>query len=384
VNESAGHAKVMALLAQNNIYAMVSLVSPQVCVNRLDPYYSLALYNRLTTIANEFCQYANTFAFEVGNEVVFPGNIYANSNNDAQKANQIITADAAVMKSMICDLKAYIVAHNLRAVPVGMAMQDGPTSTLTAWGGIGTDIVAEYYACGEPVQAADFIGINTYRYIPGNPMSSYDGLADEVTSIPVPVFLTESGGNNNNPPTVVRDWKIVPQMYSEELLYNNFSGQIAYDFFEEGNYFGLYNESPQPSVGPVAPGTLTPTQFGGAANLSAEFGSVVSNIPPMPSSVTTPSACPTNCNPPLIHYPNTHITIQNFADVPLVAVQGNVVIDSSTPSSVPVTLSNQRTLYILDQAQNWALVCQVAPNNITEGMTVMNNLQWGGSCNISP
>jgi hypothetical protein len=346
----------------------------------------------LTTIANEFCKYANTFAFEVGNEVVFPGLIYAELNNDADKANQTSTADAAVMKSMVRDLKAYIASNNLREVPVGMAMQDGPTSTLTSWGGIGTDIVAEYYACGDTSQAADFIGINTYRYIPGNPMTSYDGLADEVTSIPVPVFLTESGGNNSNPPTIARDWKIVPQMYSEELLYNNFSGQIAYDFFEEGNSFGLYEESPQPSVGSVAPGTLTPTPFGGAANLSAEFGKVVSTIPPMPSSVQTPSTCPAKCSPPLIGslIPNTNITIQNFADVPLVAVQGQGVIanlpassNSSTPSSVLVKLSNQRTLYILNQANNWALVCKVAPNNITAGMTVMNNVQWGGSCNIS-
>lgn len=391
VEESAKHAKVMELLAQNNIYVMVSLVSPQVSLNRLNPYYSLALYLRLTTIADEFCGYANTFAFEVGNEVVFPGNIYQNSNNDAQKANQIITADAAVMKSMIRDLKAYIAANNLRAVPVGMAMQDGPTNTLAAWGGIGTDIVAEYYACGDSSQSADFIGINSYRYIPGNPMTSYDGLADEVKTIPVPVFLTESGGNNAEPPTVVRDWDIVPQMYSEELLYNNLSGQIAYDFFEEGNNFGLYAEQPPPSTGTVSSGTLTPTEFGGAANLSAKFGEVVSTVPPMPGSVTTPSTCPEKCNPTLIGslIPNTNITIQNFADVPLVAVQGQGVIanlpassNSSTPSSVSVKLSNQRTLYILDQANNWGLVCKVAPDNITEGMTVMNNLQWGGSCNI--
>jgi hypothetical protein len=392
VDESAGHTKVMEMLAQNNIYAMVSLVNTAVSVNRLKPYYSLALYNRLTALAGKFCQYDNTFAFEVGNEVVFPGNIYANSNNDAQKANQIITADAAVIKAMIGDVKAYIASQSLRAVPVGVAMQDGPSNTLTAWGGIGTDIVAEYYACGEASQAADFIGINTYRYIPRNPMASYDGLADEVTSIPVPVFLTESGGNNANPPTVERDWKIVPQMYTEELLYNNLSGQIAYDFFEEGNYFGLYNESPLPSTGTVGAGQLKPTKFGGAANLGVEFGKVASKIPPMPKSVTTPSVCPTKCNPSpagsLI--PNTNVTIQNFADVPLVAVQGQGVIadlpassGSSNPSSVQVKLSNQRTLYILNQADNWTLVCQVAPNNITEGMTVMNNLAWGGSCNIS-
>jgi hypothetical protein len=390
VNAAADHSKVMELLAQNNIYAMVSLVKPpNECVNRNNPYYSLALYNRLTRIASVFCKYANTFAFEVGNEVVYPGLIYADLHKDADKANQTITTDAAVMKSMIRDLKAYIAANNLRAVPVGMAMQDGPTNTVASWGGIGTDIVAEYYACGEPSQAADFIGINSYRYLPGGPMSAYDGLADEVVSIPVPVFLTESGGN---PPNIDRDWKIVPQMYSEELLYNNLSGQVAYDFFEEGYGFGLYIESPPPSVGPVASGTLTPTQFGGAANLSAEFGKVVSTIPPMPRSVTTPSACPAKCNPPLIGSlaPNTNITIQNFANVQLVAVQGQGVVanlpassNPSTPSSVQVTLSNQRALYILDQAQNWALVCKVSPNNITEGMTVMNNAPWGGSCNIS-
>lgn len=391
VDESASHQKVMELLAKNNIYAIVSVVNSKVSVNRMQPYYSNALYQRMTAIANEFCKYDNTLSLEVGNEVVFPGNIYANSKNNADLANQTIINDAAVIKSMISDLKAYITSNNLRAVPVGMAMQDGPTNTLEAWGGIGTDTVAAYYACGDSSQSADYIGINTYRYIPGNPMASYDGLADEVKTIPVPVILTESGGNNANPPTVVRDWKIVPQMYSEKLLYDNFSGQIAYDFFEEGNDFGLFKESPQPSKGSVASGSLTQTEFGGAANLSSEFGSVVSTIPPMPDSVQTPSACPTNCNPPLVGslIPNTQITIENYATTQLVAVQGQDVIanlpaapDASKPTSTSVEVSNQRTLYILDKNNNWTLVCKVSPENITGGMTVKNNVNWGGSCNF--
>lgn len=388
VDESKDHSIVMSMLAAKNIYVMVGLVNPQVSIDRNNPSYTLALYNRVCTVAKEFCQYDNTLAFSVGNEVVFPGEIYTYANKNASEANQIIVKDALVMKSLIRDLKAYIKTNKLRSVPVGMAMQDGPSNTVASWGGIGTDVVAMFYACGNPEQAADFIGINSYRYVNGKkpgPMNAYDGLANEVANIPVPVFLTESGGFET--PPFERDWAIVPQMYTEALLSQNLSGQVAFQFFNKQENMGLFIETPSASANPCpSNGSLEPTKLGGAVNLRRNFGRVSSKVPSMPSPVTTPSACPTKpIFPPLLPCPapSINITIQNYAPLALVAVQNNVVIaqlpagTSILPSSTPVIANNTQTLYIQNEQANWEAVCQLAFNNINEGMVISNQVAWG-------
>ena len=61
-------------------------------------------------------------------------------------------------------------------------------------------MVAQYYAAGSADERVDYIDINTYRYVNTSsghgPLNAYDGLATEVVNLPVPVFLTESGGLN--------------------------------------------------------------------------------------------------------------------------------------------------------------------------------------------
>jgi len=114
--------------------------------------------------------------------------------------------DAAVQKSLIRDAKQYLKSKG-RAIPVGMAMQDGPTESIppSEAGLVGTEVVAQYYACGANDERADYIGINSYRYVPGGPMDAYDGLARAVKTFPVPAFLAESGALGTN----ARDWLIV-------------------------------------------------------------------------------------------------------------------------------------------------------------------------------
>lgn len=400
IDENKPHKKVMDLLAKNNIYVMVGMVTPTVSVNRMDPKYTLDIYNRLAKIAKEFCGYPNTFAFSVGNEVVFPGEIYTLSGDNATNANNTIKSDAQVMKSMIKDLKKYMRDNNLRSVPVGMAMQDGPTSTLSAWKGIGTDTVAAYYAGGDKKHRADFIGINSYRYVNGKtpgPMSSYNGLATEVETIPVPVFLTESGGFEN--PPVERDWAIVPEMYKTELS-NQLSGQIAFQFFEKGAGFGLYNESPAASVNSSSTDTnsvtpLSQTKLGGAANLSTEFKNAKDNVPAMPPTVADPSTCPKACDPSYVPCPapTINITVENYSDVVIKAVQGGTVLatlpaksgPSPTPVSVQVNGIDNLLLQENPKTNVWIPVCQVAADKLTDGLVVKNDVAWGTSavCSIS-
>lgn len=405
VHDAKSHAKVMALLAANNIYVMVGMMNSAVSINRNTPVYSPKMEKRICQIATEFCAYPNTFAFSVGNEVEFPGEIYNYTKNNGTTANQIILTDALVMKLLIKMLKAYMQTNSLRMVPVGMAMQDGDTSTLNAWKGIGTDLIAQLYAYGDVTERADFIGINTYAYIPGGPMIAYDRLAQEVEgtyaavpeednlNIPVPVFLTETGGFGT--PIVERDWAIVPQMYTEATLYNNLSGQIAFQFFEKGAGFGLYTESPAAAVNPVTPPSpiipLPVTTTGGAANLSTEFGAVISDTVPMPSvnpaSIIFPTALQQKTTPTFSAQLVT-ITINNYATIPLVAVQNGTTIaklppaEGTTPSTTSVIALYAFEL-LIQNPSGWALICSVPAATIAQGLVVNTNVVWGQPCNCT-
>lgn len=421
-------SRVMNLLAQNGIGVMVELVTSEISINRVDPVYSLALYQQGAAVIDQFQQFPNTMLFSVGNEVVFPGVIYhhflhawQNANPDQQptqaqldsiatQTNACEQKCAAVMKSFIRDMKAYMTAKNYRAIPVGMAMQDGPQSTVDPPafppGIIGTDVVAEFYACGDAGLRADYIGINTYRYInsqggspwedvPGS-MGSYDGLANELLKLPIPVILTESIGLNfpdgaNNPP-YIRDWAIVDQMYTETLLYKNLSGQIAFELLENtttNDFFGLYHQ-------PTNLSALFATSYGGSDYLSEQFAKFPARPLPMPRSVANPSACPPACSPALLPCPalNITVTVENYATMKLAVVQNGTTLaylpaaksssnpSSTTPSSTQVKVSDQLELYILEPSGSWAMVCSVVAAKLTDGALIKNNVPWGSACNI--
>ncbi|MEP2023317.1 MAG: hypothetical protein ABJH98_14655 [Reichenbachiella sp.] len=392
VNTELSHKKVMNLLEANNIYVMIGTVTPSISVDRIDPKYTIDIYNRITAVAQEFCSYPNTLAFSVGNEVVFPGEIYTAKKNNANAANDTIKQDAAVIKSMIRDLKKYMNTQSLRAVPVGVAMQDGPTSTLKAWGGIGTDVVAQYYAAGSPAERADYIGINTYRYVNPStghgPLNAYDGLAAEVTTLPVPVFLTESGGLNiqsGSAPDSTRDWAIVTQVFNNPTLYEQLSGQIAFEFFEKEGYHGLFTQESDPTK-PIV--EFTYGQFnGGYKELAAQFQTASRISVPAAGTTTSPSTAPANCNPALLPcpVPNIALKIENYANTKLKVVQNGTVIGTlpagtnSSPSSTPILVSDQWQLLIQDEvsSSNWEPVCQVPADKLKEGKVIKNNVAWG-------
>ncbi|SMD33162.1 Glucanosyltransferase [Reichenbachiella faecimaris] len=393
VDHTLNHNKVMNLLSDSNIYVMVGLVTLSISVDRINPKYTLDLYNRITSVAQEFCAFSNTFAFSVGNEVVFPGEIYTAMGNNAKAANDTIKKDAAVIKSMIRDLKGYMNTKSLRAVPVGVAMQDGPASTLKAWGGIGTDVVAQYYAAGNSAERADYIGINTYRYVNPStghgPLNAYDGLASEVTSLPIPVFLTESGGLNipadSQAPDSTRDWAIVTQVFNNPTLYQQLSGQVAFEFFEKEGFHGLFAQNADPSKTLIE---FTYGQYnGGYKQLAAQFQTASRISVPAAGTTPSPSTAPAKCNPPLLPCPapNIKLSIENYAPKVLKVVQNTVVIgtlpegSANSPSTTPITASNDWPLLIQDEVSpsNWEPVCQVSADKLKDGKVIKNNVSWG-------
>ncbi len=413
VSPSNSHVKAMHTLARNGIYVMVGLATSTHSVKQMTGEYSQSTFDHAARLVDEFQAYDNTLCFSVGNEVEFPGQQAANlkAENPGRTSADIVRMTIALelkvaqaMRSFARDVKNHIRINGYRPIPVGCAMQDGPQ---TSWestnpnayqvGLIGTDIIAQYYASGDASERMDYIGINTYRYVPGGPMSAYDGLASEATPLPVPVILTETGGLGGQ-----RTWEIVPKLYTRAQLYPQLSGQVAFQMLEEGAGYGLFDV--HYNGGTV---TLTATANGGAGDLSSEFGTAAREplkpVAVAPTSPTTPLASagssptiniiwPTGLLPlKTYRSPNATITVENYAAAEVQIVQNGKVmgtVGSAVSGTQPtcgkvkvvagVSLSMQG-----DVDGNWDMVCSVPAKKVANNITVKNNVPWGGICPIS-
>jgi Glucanosyltransferase len=418
VDPNNSHSTTMNNLAANGIYVMVGLATSYNSVNQTTGDYSQATFVHAARVVDEFQSYDNTFCFSVGNEVEFPGQMAANIHaaNSKWTSSEVVAATinleyavAQAMKSFARDIKKHIADNSYRTIPVGAAMQDGPES---AWGSnnpvayqqglIGTNIIARYYTAGNASEMMDFIGINSYRYVTGNPAdAAYSGLVTEASHYPVPVFLTESGGLPT--PNAARDWKDVPTLYSStDQYYLQLSGQIAFQMLEEGAGYGIY------TVG--GDSSLSPQFTNGASNLSAQFTAVAADtVPAAALTPVIPTDSPATMNPlkkkdpdklhwldllPVKKYelPNATITLSNYAscDV-LLTQQGGVIAKVQAaasagppivPTSVNVPVLANSAIQVLGNsgtpaAPVWIALCGVPAASVTNGIVVATNVNWG-------
>jgi hypothetical protein len=411
VDPSKSHDKVMNLLKNKGIYVYVELMNEKVNVNRVAPIYNDTLYTRVKAVVDAFAKYDNVLAFSVGNELVFPGNIIANVKSDPA---EVETNDARVEKSLIRDTKQYLRDSGKRLIPVGVSMQDGPSSSMKIAEKnahmVGTDVVEAYYACQtEDTKGsnADFIGINSYRYVTPNkdaPLNNnaYDNHVKEVEEFSVPVLFTEIGAQNrdsNGTPQITRDWAIIPYEYITPTLYNQFSGEFAFMFFDTKEKLGLYQQPDEKLDLHQQNKGITETNYGpgisgGAEALSKVYAKVSEMTPPPPAIVEKPTVCPVGFNPPLYPTPgkdpsNTiSITIINYSDKALKVVQnGNSLGDLPTSgvngnegNPLTIKVSPKYDLFLLlPEGKNWPLSCKLPLKMIREGSTVKNT-NWGGDC----
>ncbi|NQY08398.1 MAG: hypothetical protein HRT71_02655 [Flavobacteriales bacterium] len=426
------HNLTMAKLESEGIYVMVGLATSNNSVKQETGAYSQGTFLHAAQVVDEFQAYDNTMCFSVGNEVEFPGTQanYIKKLNPTLDDDKIVKATrnlqynvAQAIKSFARDIKHHISTKSYRSIPVGCAMQDAPQSS---WGNInkvrknkpqpwvcgiiGTDTIAQYYAAGP--DAMDFIGINSYRYVTGNPWkTAYLGLANEASLLPVPVFLTETGavtGSN-------RDWKGIKSNYKVEAIGEQISGEIAFQLLDEGAKIGTDDVSY--GIYKVESGnTLKATAMGGHADLAAEFLAASSETPAAisttPTSITAPTSVTMPASPPMtkpvykaltiqLDFPtdllpvkktlsnlNTTIKIANFAPVPIQVLQDGLVVGAAAsgvqtnPTIITIKVSNASDVQIqgyISATTSWDNACSIKSSAIVAGKTYGNNINWHGN-----
>ncbi|KAI5361501.1 Putative glucanosyltransferase, X8 domain, glycoside hydrolase superfamily [Septoria linicola] len=214
INPDEDHDECMTALADAGIYVVADLSAPVdgSSINRNDPQWNDALYERYTSVVDVMAKYTNTLGFFAGNEV----------------SNQANNTDAsAFVKAAVRDTKAYIKAQNYRTIGVGYATNDDADIRVD---------MEEYFNCGDADSAIDFWGYNIYSWCGESSYtkSGYDVRTKEFSSYSVPVFFAEYGCNEVQP----RPFTEVGALYGDEMT-PVWSGGIVYMYFQEANDYGL-------------------------------------------------------------------------------------------------------------------------------------------------
>lgn len=206
------HTECMQMLQDAGIYVVADLSQPDVSINRADPQWDLELYDRYTGVVDLFHNYTNILGFFAGNEVT---NKVSN------------TGASAFVKAAVRDTKAYIKKQGYRAIPVGYSANDDTEIRLP---------LAEYFACGDDEDKADFFGLNMYEWCGKSTFktSGYEDITDEYKDLGIPLFFSEYGCNEVTP----RLFQEVGTLYSSEMT-DVWSGGIVYMYFQEANDYGL-------------------------------------------------------------------------------------------------------------------------------------------------
>lgn len=212
VNTTLDHSQCMKALNDAGIYVIADLSSPEQSVNRLDPTWTVDLFQRYKDVIDMFANYTNVLGFFAGNEV---------TNNNTN------TPASAFVKAALRDSKQYIKDQGYRSIPVGYSSNDDEDTRVP---------MADYFACGDDDVKADFYGINMYEWCGKSDFktSGYQDRTSDFKNISVPIFFSEYGCN-----------EVTPRLFTEvETLYGDdmtdvWSGGIVYMYFQETNNYGL-------------------------------------------------------------------------------------------------------------------------------------------------
>jgi len=214
INPEEDHSACMRLLDDAGIYVISDLSQPQLSIKRDSPQWNVPLYNRYKAVVDELAQYPNVIGFFAGNEVSD-----ASNNTEA----------SAYVKAALRDTKQHI-ADQGYPLGVGYASNDHPDIR---------EEIAQYFNCGEDIEATDYWGYNIYSWCGESTMarSGYNDQIEFFRDYNVPVFFAEYGCNNPGG-AEGRIWQDTEALYNDEMT-EVFSGGLVYMFHQEENDYGL-------------------------------------------------------------------------------------------------------------------------------------------------
>ncbi|KAI5467135.1 family 72 glycoside hydrolase [Mariannaea sp. PMI_226] len=214
VDNSADHDECMSALADANIYLVLDVNTGKYSLNRADPgpsYNTVYLQSIFATV-EMFAKYTNTLAFFSGNEVI-------NDEADTDKA-------APYVKAVTRDMKNFMNARGLRAVPVGYSAADVSSNRMQT---------AHYMNCGSDDVRSDFFAFNDYSWCNSDfKTAGWDVKVKNFTDYGLPIFLSEYGCIKNRP----RKFDELSAMMSSQMD-EVYSGGLMYEYSQEDNNYGI-------------------------------------------------------------------------------------------------------------------------------------------------
>ncbi|OJJ49197.1 hypothetical protein ASPZODRAFT_23461 [Penicilliopsis zonata CBS 506.65] len=275
IDPTLDHSECMQLLTDAGIYVIADLSDPGQSIDRSQPAWNNALYDRYVSVVDELSQYTNTIGFFAGNEV-------SNTKNT--------TAASAFVKAAVRDMKRYIKAKDYRSMGVGYATNDDSDIRVN---------MADYFNCESVDDSIDFWGYNVYSWCGDSSYqeSGYKDRTEEFSSYSVPVFFAEYGCNTVQP----RKFTEVQALFGDAMT-EVWSGGIVYMYFQEANNYGLvsvdgtsastmvdfsYYSQEIASVNPtgVQKGSYDPsnTALEACPTVDSDWEAVASPLPPSPN-----------------------------------------------------------------------------------------------------
>lgn len=248
LNASLDHSGCMELLQEAGIYVIADLSEPDLSIDRSNPQWNLDLLARYTDVVDKFHNYTNVVGFFAGNEVTNEA-----SNTDA----------SAYVKAAVRDTKAYIKEKGYRAIPVGYSSNDDIEIRVD---------LADYFACGDEDERADFFGINMYEWCGTSTFktSGYLNITSQYENLGIPVFFSEYGCNEVQP----RKFTEVQALYSSDMT-GVWSGGIVYMYYQEANNYGLVSIDSSGSVSTMADFKYLLSQL---ASISPSYATINSSV----------------------------------------------------------------------------------------------------------
>ncbi|CAG9953790.1 unnamed protein product [Clonostachys rosea f. rosea IK726] len=217
------HKDCMDAFAREGIYIWLELaIIPDYWIDRLEPKWTLPMYNNWTSTVDEFAGYDNLLAFTVAS---------ATMDNTTEGS-----LSAPYVKAATRDMKAFRNARGYRQIPISYAaFDDQPQLSFSG----------KYLACGDDEDTIEMLGVESYALCEKTTMES--GLSNIHNSFQhynMPIIFTSAGCIED--PEGKRDFSDVSAMFNSSFQ-DTFSGAIVYQWSQYGaNNWGLveyFNEA---------------------------------------------------------------------------------------------------------------------------------------------